>query len=102
MIDLCSIQKKETEMGRRNRYHDHNVAELNKSIAETRRKIEEAKAKRLAEREAIIAMGLDPDSPEFCEICKAGAYAGPVHGNCLYGGNKIGHTRGHCSANACY
>ena len=89
-------------MGRRNRYYDHNVAELNKSIAETRRKIEEAKAKRLAEREAIIASGLDPDSPEFCPTCKAGVNAGPVHGNCLYGGNKIGHTRGHCSANACY
>jgi len=89
-------------MGRRNRNHVQSKVELNKTIAEIRLKIEEAKAKRLAEREAIIAMGLDPDSPEFCEICKAGVYAGPVHGNCLYGGNKIGHTRGHCSANACY
>jgi hypothetical protein len=102
MIELCSIQKKETEMGRQNRTHVQSKVELNKTIAEIRLKIEEAKAKRLAEREAIIAMGLDPDSPEFCEICKAGVYAGPVHGNCLYGGNKIGHTRGHCSANACY
>ena len=89
-------------MGRPNRYHAQSKVELQKTIAEIRRQIEEAKAKSLAEREAIIAMGLDPDSPEFCEICKAGAYAGPVHGNCLYGGNKIGHTRGHCSANACY
>lgn len=76
--------------------------EYTKSVQEIRKKIEAMRAKHLAEREAIIAMGLDPDSPEFCPTCKAGVNAGPVHGNCLYGGNKIGHTRGHCSANACY
>lgn len=70
----------------------------NLSVAEIRKKIEEADA----EREAIIASGGDPDSPEYCATCKAGSNAGPVHGNCLYGGRKIGHSRGHCSANACY
>lgn len=74
----------------------------NLSVAEIRKKIEEARAKADAEREAIIASGGDPDSPEYCPTCKAGSNAGPVHGNCLYGGRKIGHSRGHCSANACY
>lgn len=24
------------------------------------------------------------------------------HFNCLYGGNEIGHSKAHCTANACY
>ena len=78
------------------------MSNKNLSVAEIRKKIEEARAKSHAEREAIIASGGDPDSPEYCSTCKAGSNAGPVHGNCLYGGRKIGHSRGHCSANSCW
>lgn len=70
--------------------------------AELRKRFEEARAKAKAEREAIIASGGDPDSPEYCATCKAGNNAGPSHGNCLYGGRKFGHSRGHCSADSCW
>lgn len=87
---------------RRSRNFRRNAAEVAKQVEEIKKKIAERSAELKAEREAIIASGGDPDSPEYCKICKAGVDAGPVHGNCLYGGRKIGHSRGHRSANACY
>lgn len=83
---------------RRSRNFRRDAAEVAKQVEAIKKKLAEQRA----EREAIIASGGDPDSPEYCKICKAGIDAGPVHGNCLYGGRKIGHSRGHCSAEACY
>lgn len=36
-----------------------------------------------------------------CERCKNPA-GGPSHGSCLYGGMKMGHSRAHCTASACF
>lgn len=35
-----------------------------------------------------------------CERCLTDAYV--PHYNCLYAGKAIGHSEGHCTANACY
>jgi hypothetical protein len=35
-----------------------------------------------------------------CERCLTDAYV--PHYNCLYAGKAMGHSEGHCTANACY
>ena len=35
-----------------------------------------------------------------CERCTTDAYI--PHFNCMYAGKAIGHSEGHCTANACY
>ena len=35
-----------------------------------------------------------------CERCLTDAYV--PHYNCMYAGKAIGHSEGHCTANACY
>lgn len=35
-----------------------------------------------------------------CDRCTTDAYI--PHFNCMYAGKAIGHSEGHCTANACY
>lgn len=55
----------------------------------------EAYAKAQAEEEERERIEL-----EDCERCKNGNVY-PAHFSCLYRGRKIGHSRNHCSADAC-
>lgn len=40
------------------------------------------------------------ESTEECERCKRGDSV--PHNSCIYGGRKAGHSRAHCTADACY
>jgi hypothetical protein len=71
------------------------LSDKQKARLEEYRLYEEAQAKARAEREEQERIEL-----ENCERCKnLGFY--PAHFSCLYGGRKIGHSRSHCSADAC-
>lgn len=45
-----------------------------------------------------IASYIIPESE--CERCKWDNHI--AHDSCLYGGNAIGHSRSHCTADACF
>jgi hypothetical protein len=66
------------------------------ALAEEKRLLQEAAEKARAEAEEQLRIEL-----ENCERCKNPG-AGPGHFSCLYGGRKIGHSRSHCSAKACF
>ena len=72
------------------------LTDKQKARLEEYRLYEEAQAKAQAEQEER-----DRIEYENCERCKAGGFT-PPHWSCLYGGRKIGHSRSHCSANACF
>jgi hypothetical protein len=72
------------------------LTDKQKARLEEYRLYEEAQAKARAEQEERDRIEL-----ENCERCKNPG-AGPSHGSCLYGGRKIGHSRSHCSAKACF
>lgn len=38
--------------------------------------------------------------PAECVECRTNVYV--PHNSCLYGGNRTGHSKTHCTANACY
>lgn len=66
------------------------------ALAEENRLRKEAEAKAEAEAKERLRIEL-----ENCERCKI-PNAGPGHFSCMYGGRKMGHSRSHCSANACF
>ncbi len=72
------------------------LTEKQKVFAEKARLQLEAAEKARAEAEEQLRIEL-----ENCERCKNPG-AGPGHFSCLYGGRKIGHSRSHCSAKACF
>jgi hypothetical protein len=73
-----------------------NISELKKAQLEQYRKLREQQ-----EREEEIERQRQQVELENCERCKNPA-AGPGHFSCLYGGGRIGHSRQHCSADACF
>jgi hypothetical protein len=72
------------------------LTDKQKARLEQYRLQEEAQAKARAEQEERDRIEL-----ENCERCKSGGFT-PPHWSCLYGGRKIGHSRSHCSADACF
>jgi hypothetical protein len=72
------------------------LTDKQKARLEEYRLYEEAQAKAQAEQEERNRI-----EEANCERCKFSG-GGPAHWSCLYGGQKIGHSRSHCSANACF
>jgi hypothetical protein len=72
------------------------LTDKQKARLEEYRLYEEAQAKAQAEQDERDRIEL-----ENCERCKFSG-GGPAHWSCLYGGRKIGHSRSHCSAKACF
>lgn len=69
-----------------------NISALKKAQLEQYQKLREQQEKIIEQQKVEL---------ENCERCKNQG-AGPGHFSCLYGGNKIGHSRAHCSAHACF